>query len=57
VLQENARAEVLGPLVMEALKNRRQREQLLMKFDAIHRDLRRNASERAADALLKLMGR
>lgn len=56
VLQENARAEVLGPLVMDALKNMYHREQLLAKFDAIHRELRRNASERAADALLKLIG-
>jgi lipid-A-disaccharide synthase len=57
VLQEDTRADVLGPLLMDALKNTRQREQLLSQFDAIHRDLRRNASERAADALLKLIGR
>lgn len=57
VLQENTRADVLGPLLMDALKNMSQREQLLAKFDAIHRDLRRNASERAAEALLKLIGR
>jgi len=57
VLQENTRADVLGPLLMDVLKNTHQRELLLTRFDAIHRDLRRNASERAADALLKLMGR
>lgn len=56
VLQENTRAEVLGPLLLDALKNTRHREQLLARFDTIHRDLRRNASERAADALLKLIG-
>jgi len=56
VLQENTRADVLGPLLMDALKNVRLRAQLQAKFDAIHRDLRRNASERAAAALLKLMG-
>jgi lipid-A-disaccharide synthase len=57
VLQENARADVLGPLLMDALKNTHQRELLMTRFDALHRELRRNASERAADALLKLIGR
>ena len=55
VLQEDARADVLGPLVLEAVGNTQRREQLIARFDAIHRELRRNASERAADAVLDLI--
>jgi len=57
VLQEDARAEVLGPLVIDAVTNTQRREQLIARFDAIHQELRRNASERAADALLALIAK
>ena len=55
-VQDDVRAEVLGPLLLEALDNIEQRSNLQQEFLAIHRSLRRNASQAAAHALLHLIG-
>ena len=52
--QEQVRPEVLGPAVLEQLE-RPDRADLDEAFAEIHRTLRRNASERAADAVLELV--
>ena len=50
---EQVRADVLGPAVLEQLE-RADRDQLVQTFASIHEQLRRDASERAADAILAL---
>lgn len=48
------RPEVLGPAVLEQL-TRADREQLVQTFTVIHETLRRDASARAADAIVELV--
>ncbi len=48
------RADVLGPAVLEQLE-RADREQLVQTFASIHETLRRDASARAADAIVALL--
>lgn len=48
------RAEVLGPAVLEQLE-RADRDQLVQTFASIHESLRRDASARAADAIVELI--
>lgn len=48
------RAEVLGPAVLQQLE-RADREQLVQTFASIHETLRRDASARAADAIVDLL--
>ena len=55
-LQDDVRADVLGPLLLERLDNKAMRVQLEQEFLTIHQSLRRNASARAATALLQLLG-
>src|SRR5690606_8157316 len=50
---EQVRADVLGPAVLEQLE-RADRDQLVQTFASIHEQLRRDASERAAEAILAL---
>ncbi len=50
--QQDVRAEVLGPAVLEQLDDDVYRTQLVSEFDAIHRELRRDADRLAADAVL-----
>ena len=52
--QEQVRPEVLGPAVLEQLE-RPDRGALIEAFTGIHHVLRRNASERAAEAILDLV--
>ena len=54
--QEQVRAEVLGPAMLEQLE-RSDRSALVEAFGEIHHVLRRDASERAADAVLELLSR
>jgi lipid-A-disaccharide synthase len=54
--QEQVRPDVLGPAVLEQLA-RADRGELLETFAGIHRELRRDASARAADAILDLVAR
>jgi lipid-A-disaccharide synthase len=48
------RAEVLGPAVLQQLE-RADRDQLVQTFASIHETLRRDASARAADAIVDLL--
>jgi len=51
--QEQVRPDVLGPAVLAQLE-RPDRDALTQAFEAIHVSLRRDASERAAEAVLEL---
>jgi lipid-A-disaccharide synthase len=51
---EQVRAETLGPAVLAQL-DRTDREQLEAEFMSIHQQLRQNASERAAAAIVELL--
>ena len=51
--QEQVRPDVLGPAVLEQLE-RPDRADLVAQFTEIHQSLRRDASARAADAILEL---
>ena len=51
--QEEVRPDVLGPAVLEQLE-RPDRADLVAQFTEIHQSLRRDASARAADAILEL---
>jgi lipid-A-disaccharide synthase len=51
---DEVRADVLGPAVLTQLE-RADRDQLVQTFAAIHETLRRDASARAAEAILELM--
>lgn len=55
-MQDDVRADVLGPLLLEQLDDRALRVQLEREFLHIHESLRRDASARAAKALLHLLG-
>lgn len=55
-IQDEVRAEVLGPLLLEELDNTALRDNLQREFLAIHQSLRRDASRSAAHALLQLIG-
>ena len=52
--QEQVRAEILGPAVLGQL-DRTDGAELIAAFQEIHERLRRNASARAADAILELL--
>jgi lipid-A-disaccharide synthase len=52
--QEQVRADILGPAVLGQLE-RTDRAELTAAFREIHERLRRNASARAADAILELL--
>jgi lipid-A-disaccharide synthase len=51
---DEVRADVLGPAVLAQLE-RADRDQLVQTFASIHKTLRRDASARAAEAILELM--
>lgn len=51
---DEVRADVLGPAVLMQLE-RADRDQLVQTFASIHETLRRDASARAADAIVELM--
>ena len=55
VLQSDVRPEMLGPLVLEALQDRPKRAQLQKRFTELHQELKADASERAAEVLLKMI--
>jgi lipid-A-disaccharide synthase len=50
----DVRPEVLGPAVLQQLE-RADRDQLVQTFTQIHETLRRDASARAADAIVELL--
>jgi lipid-A-disaccharide synthase len=53
--QEAVRADVLGPAMLGQL-DRADRDELVATFTQIHETLRRDASARAAEAILTLHG-
>ena len=54
LFNEQVRAEVIGPQVIQQLE-RADRDQLMQTFTAIHETLRRDASNRAAEAITELL--
>jgi lipid-A-disaccharide synthase len=56
LMQDDAEVEKMGQAVLDWLEQPEQCERLLVKFDAVHKDLKRNASDVAADEVLKLAG-
>lgn len=55
LLQDDASPETLGAAVLECLEDSSTREQQKNAFTDLHNQLRRNASERAADAVAGLL--
>lgn len=55
LLQDNATPERLAEAVLERLDNPDERQRLKQAFTELHEQLRRNADERAADAVSSLM--
>lgn len=55
VLQSDVRPEMLGPLLLERLQSGPEQQQLLHSFQQIHQSIRCNASEKAAQVLLKMI--
>ncbi len=55
LIQDEVCADVMGPLILEQLNNARHRDALISEFQKIHQDLRRSASERAADVVVSLL--
>lgn len=55
ILQEDVRADVLGPLLLERLDDAELCENLRREFLCLHEGLRRNASQCAAQAILELV--
>lgn len=55
-LQDDVRADVMGPLLLQRLDDVETRENLQREFLAIHQSLRCGGSEAAAQALLNLIG-
>ena len=54
IFNDEVRADVLGPAVLAQLE-RADRDQLVQTFTPIHETLRRDASARAADAIVELL--
>lgn len=57
ILQDQVTPERLGRAVLGALNDRERAEKTIREFEAMHLDLRRDASKRAAEAVLRLAGR
>jgi lipid-A-disaccharide synthase len=56
LLQERCRADLLAPALLALLDDRPRVQKIQRVYDRIHRDLRLNAAERAAEAVLELLG-
>jgi lipid-A-disaccharide synthase len=57
ILQKQVTPEELGQQLLPYVEDVQATQSLVDEFDAIHRQLRCNASEKAADAVLKLIGK
>lgn len=55
LMQDDAEVEKMGQAVLDWLDSPENCERLIVKFDAVHKDLKRNASEVAADTVLELV--
>lgn len=56
-VQDDVRAEQLGPPLLAFLENPGRARALRERFDEIHRDLRRDAAQQAAQAVLEMLRR
>ena len=54
-IQEAATVEHLGPAVLRWLDEPLARDRLTVEFDTLHRELRRDASRQAAEAIIELL--
>ena len=54
-IQHQATPESLGKAVLELFQNPQEAENICQRFDGIHQSLRKNASNKAADAILGLI--
>ena len=55
VLQNDVRPEMLGPLILERLQDSEEHSRLVERYTDIHQQLRLNASDRAAEVLMKMI--
>jgi len=55
ILQDEVRAEILGPAVLRALEDEQYQAMLAEEFAAIHAKLHQDADEKAADAIVALL--
>ena len=55
VLQDDVRPEILGPLVEKALLDSKQQGPMTQRFHQLHLQLRQNADEQAAKAVVQLI--
>lgn len=55
VLQNDVRPEILGPLVEKALQDSEQHGPMTQRFHQLHLELRQDADQRAAEAVLQLV--
>jgi lipid-A-disaccharide synthase len=55
LLQDDATVENLGKALLATLNDPERTHQLQLRFTALHNELRRNASTRAAEAIIKLV--
>lgn len=55
LIQERANVDTLSTALIEQIRNRRQRKQLLLRFNDIHSQLQQNAGLTAAGAILSLV--
>lgn len=56
-LQAQVSPPILGEAILDQLKDKQKRERLIEEFDRMHRDLKRDASHQAAEAISKLLGK
>lgn len=57
LLQDEATPDQLGHAVLYYFENRQSAAEVMVHFDEIHHELRQNASQQAAQAVLELIGR
>ncbi len=55
ILQQDVKAEVLGPAVLKAMEDEEYRHYLEQRFSDIHQQLHQNADEQAAEAVIGLL--
>ncbi|KAA6184808.1 lipid-A-disaccharide synthase [Thiohalocapsa marina] len=56
-IQERCRAELMAPALLGLLDDHARREQIVREYARIHRELRHQAADRAADAVIGLLQR
>jgi lipid-A-disaccharide synthase len=56
-LQSRCRADLMGPALLKMLDDPKRRAEIEQVYTEVHRSLRQNAADRAADAILALLDR